>query len=111
MKAVISDGFLSEKYSFYSVSPDQLENSKDTKECYVKLRNLTSETIKLFSKDAPVEVPVKPGQTIDDNKCKNMSVSIFHTCNKNNCSILHQDAESSSIWQQRHNLKSESCYF
>ena len=66
MKAVISDGFLSEKYSFYSVSPDQLENSKDTKECYVKLRNLTSETIKLFSKDARVEeVAVKPGQTTE----------------------------------------------
>ena len=68
MKAVISDGFLSEKYSFYSVSPDQLENSKDTKECYVKLRNLTSETIKLFSKDAAVEVPVKPGQTIETTR-------------------------------------------
>ena len=66
MKAVISDGLLSEKYSFYSVSPDQLENSKDTKECYVKLRNLKSETIKLFSKDATVEeVAVKPGQTIE----------------------------------------------
>ena len=62
MKAVISE-LLSEKYSFYSVSPDQLENSKDTKECYVKLRNLKSETIKLFSKDATVEEVVKPGQT------------------------------------------------
>ena len=23
----------------------------------------------------------------------------FHTCNKNNCSIIYQDVESSSIWQ------------
>ena len=43
-----------------------LVTSKDTKECYVKLRNLTSETIKLFSKDATVEeVAVKSGQTTE----------------------------------------------
>ena len=27
MKAVISDGFLSEKYSFYSVSPDEVQKT------------------------------------------------------------------------------------
>ena len=45
-----------------------LVTSKDTKECYVKLRNLTSETIQLFSKDATVEVAVKPGQTIETTR-------------------------------------------
>ena len=45
-----------------------LVTSKDTKECYVKLRNLTSETIKLFSKHAAVEVPVEPGRTIETTR-------------------------------------------
>ena len=33
MKAVISDGFLSEKYSFYSVSPDEVQNTNSGEEC------------------------------------------------------------------------------